>query len=104
MRPIRVYYQQKSHGMDMGADCVLDVLSDFRGPVPTEMLVRECRKDKISAPATTYKKLALLKAKGFAADYEHPEDRDQRKSYIHITEKGLQYLHKWEDNHELPQL
>ena len=96
MRPIKVYYQQKDNGMDMGADCVLDVLSDFSGPVPTEKLVRECHKDKISAPATTYKKLALLKTKGFVLDYVHPEDKDQRRSYIHITEKGLQYLHKWE--------
>lgn len=100
MRPIRVYYQQKEYGMDMGADCVLDTLSDFSGPVPTEKLVAECKKDRIAAPATTYKKLSLLKAKGFVVDYTHPEDRDQRKSYIHITEKGLQYLNRWEGTNE----
>jgi hypothetical protein len=38
MRPIRVYQLQQEFGMEMGADCVLDVLSDFRGPVPTERL------------------------------------------------------------------
>jgi hypothetical protein len=39
MRPIRVYQLQREFSMEMGADCVLDVMSDFRGPAPTEALV-----------------------------------------------------------------
>jgi DNA-binding PadR family transcriptional regulator len=105
MRPIRVYQLQREFSMEMGADCVLDVLSDFRGPTPTEALVTECHKDKISAPATTYKKLSVLKAKGFVREHKHPEDRDQRKTWIEITEKGLEYLTAWEgDMYEVPQL
>ena len=105
MRPISVYQLQQDFGMEMGADCVLDVLSDFRGPTPTESLVRECHKDKISAPATTYKKLSILKAKGFVRECKHPEDRDQRKTWIEITDKGLEYLNAWEgDMYEVPTL
>jgi DNA-binding PadR family transcriptional regulator len=105
MRPIRVYQLQREFSMEMGADCVLDVLSDFRGPTPTEALVTECHKDKISAPATTYKKLSLLKAKGLVRECNHPSDRDQRKTWIEITEKGLEYLTAWEgDMYEVPQL
>jgi DNA-binding PadR family transcriptional regulator len=105
MRPIRVYQLQQEFGMEMGADCVLDVMSDFRGPVPTEALVAECRKDKVSAAATTYKKLALLKSKGLVQEYKHPNDRDQRKTWIEITKKGLEYLNAWEgDMYEVPRL
>jgi len=105
MRPIRVYQLQQEFGLEMGADCVLDVLSDFRGPTPTESLVRECHKDKISAPATTYKKLSILKAKGFVREHDHPNDRDQRKTWIEITEKGLKYLNAWEGaTNEMPQV
>ena len=105
MRPISVHQLQQDFGMEMGADCVLDVLSDFRGPTPTESLVRECHKDKISAPATTYKKLSVLKAKGFVREHKHPEDRDQRKTWIEITDKGLEYLTAWEgDIYEVPKM
>ena len=96
MRPIRVHQLQSERGLDLGCDCVLDVLSDYRDPIPTETLVKECHKDRISAPATTYKRLSLLKIKGLVADYTHPTDTDARKSYIHITKAGLGYLEAWE--------
>jgi DNA-binding PadR family transcriptional regulator len=36
---------------------------------------------------------------------KHPSDRDQRKTWIEITEKGLEYLTAWEgDMYEVPQL
>lgn len=101
MRPIRVFELQSRHGMDMGSDCVLDVLSDYQNPIPTETLVTECHKEKISAPATTYKRLTVLKARGFVADYTHPTDNDGRRSYIHITPKGLTYLQKWEGSKDV---
>ena len=105
MRPIYVHQLHQDFGMEMGADCVLDVLSDFRGPTPTESLVREGHKDKISAPATTYKKLSVLKAKGFVREHKHPEDRDQRKTWIEITDKGLESLTAWEgDTYEVPKM
>jgi hypothetical protein len=96
MRPIRVFQIQTKHKMDMGCDCVLDLLSDYRDPIPTETLVAECHKEKIAAPATTYKRLGILKGKGFVADYTHPTDHDRRKSYIVLTKLGLGYLQSWE--------
>jgi DNA-binding PadR family transcriptional regulator len=82
--------------MDFVADCVLDLMSDFPSAQPTQAIVDECYKDKVSSPATTHRKIAQLKKLGFVQDFVHPQDKDARKSYIQITPEGLAYLNKWE--------
>lgn len=96
MRPLRVLTLQKEHKMDFVSDCVLDLLSDFPKPTPTQTIVDECGKDKIASAATTHRKLALLKQRGFVAEHTHPSDKDGRKCYINITSKGMLYLNEWE--------
>jgi len=96
MRPLRVMGLQKDYGMDFVADCVLDLVSDFPKPTPTQTIVDECHKDKVSSSGTTYRKLAQLKKLGLIKEHAHPEDKDGRKCYIQITDKGLDYLARWE--------
>lgn len=96
MRPLRVLSLQKANGTDFVADCVLDLVSDFPSPTPTQTIVDECQKDRVSSPATTHKKLGQLKKLGFVEEYAHPEDKDGRKCYIKISQAGLDHLYKWE--------
>jgi Fe2+ or Zn2+ uptake regulation protein len=96
MRPLKVVSLQKAHSMDFVADCVLDLVSDFPKPVPTQTLVDECLKDKVSSPATTHKKLNQLKKLGLVEDFVHPEDKDRRKRFVQISKHGIAYLNKWE--------
>jgi Fe2+ or Zn2+ uptake regulation protein len=77
-------------------DCVLDLLSDFPKPTPTQTIVDECAKDKVSSPATTHKKLGQLKKLGFVREVKHDNDKDGRKCYIQVTEQGMKYLTDWE--------
>lgn len=96
MRPLKVLELQRSIGLDFGADCVLDLLSDYPNMTPTQTIVDECLKDKVASPTTTHKKLALLKKVGLVKEVKHPTDKDQRKCYIMLTPKGMEYLNKWE--------
>ena len=96
MRPLKVLQMQKETGIDFVADCVLDLLSDYPKATTTQVIVDECHKDKVSSPATTHKKLGLLKKLGLVREITHPDDKDGRKCYIQITEKGMQYLTTWE--------
>lgn len=96
MRPLRVLNLQKDHETDFVADCVLDLLSDFPKPTPTQTIVNECSKDKVSAPATTHKKLNMLKRLGLVDVHAHPQDKDGRKCYVKVSPKGMDYLNKWE--------
>ena len=96
MRPLRVLSLQKEHGLDYVADCVLDLLSDYPKATNTQTIVDECHKDKVSSAATTHKKLGQLKKLGFVREITHPNDKDGRKCYIQITEKGMEYLTSWE--------
>jgi len=97
VRPLKIVSLQKRTGMDFVADCVLDLVSDYPKPVPTQTLVDECLKDKVSSPATTHKKLAQLKKLGLVENYNHPEDNDKRKRYVCISTKGISYLAAWEN-------
>ena len=96
MRPLRAMSLQKDLGLDFNASCVLDLLSDYPKATPTQVIVDECLKDKVSSPATTHKKLVQLKKLGFVEEYAHPEDRDKRKCYIKVSAEGMKYLNKWE--------
>jgi DNA-binding PadR family transcriptional regulator len=96
MRPLRVLNFQREHEMDFVADCVLDLLSDFPKPTPTQTIVDECNKDKVSAPATTHKKLNMLKRLGLVDVHKHLHDNDGRKCYVTVSKKGLEYLNSWE--------
>lgn len=96
MRPLRVLSFQNQFGMDFVADCVLDLLSDYPKATPTQTIVDECNKDKVSSQATTHKKLTLLKKLGFVEVITHPDDKDGRKCYIKVSQKGMEYLTKWE--------
>lgn len=96
MRPLRVLGLQREHELDFVADCVLDLLSDFPKATPTQVIVDECFKDKVSSQATTHKKLVQLKKLGLVEEYAHPEDKDGRKCYIRVSKKGMEYLNKWE--------
>ena len=96
MRPLRVLSLQKDHETDFVADCVLDLLSDFPKATPTQTIVDECNKDKVSSPATTHKKLNALKKLGLVEVVAHPDDKDGRKCYIKVSSKGMDYLNKWE--------
>lgn len=96
MRPLRVLSLQKDNEMDFVADLVLDLLSDFPKPTATQTIVDECAKDKVSSPATTHKKLNMLKKLGFVDVHAHPEDKDGRKCYVKISSKGMDYLNQWE--------
>lgn len=96
MRPLRVLSFQRDHEMDFVADCVLDLLSDFPKATPTQTIVDECSKDKVSSPATTHKKLNMLKKLGLVDVVPHPNDKDGRKCYIKVSAKGMDYLNKWE--------
>lgn len=82
--------------MDFVADCVLDLLSDYPKATPTQTIVDECNKDKVSSPATTHKKLNALKKLGLVEVIAHPNDKDGRKCYIKVSTKGMDYLTKWE--------
>ena len=96
MRPLRVLSLQKDNGMDFVTDCVLDLLSDFPKATATHTIVDECNKDKVSSPATTHKKLNMLKKLGLVEVLAHPDDKDGRKCYIKVSAKGMDYLNKWE--------
>ena len=96
MRPLRVLSLQKEHELDFVADCVLDLLSDYPKATPTQTIVDECLKDKVSSPATTHKKLNHLKKIGFVEAVDHATDRDRRKCYIRVTSAGMSYLTSWE--------
>jgi len=96
MRPLRVLSLQKDNGMDFVTDCVLDLLSDFPKATATQTIVDECNKDKVSSPATTHKKLNMLKKLGLVEVLAHPDDKDGRKCYIKVSAKGMDYLTKWE--------
>ena len=96
MRPLRVLSLQKDNGMDFVTDCVLDLLSDFPKATATQTIVDECNKDKVSSPATTHKKLNMLKKLGLVEVLAHPDDKDGRKCYIKVSAKGMDYLIKWE--------
>ncbi len=74
MRPLRVLSLQKDNETDFVADCVLDLLSDFPKATPTQTIVEECNKYKVSSP----------------------DDKDGRKCYIKVSSKGMEYLNKWE--------
>jgi len=82
--------------MDFVAVCVLDMLSDFPDPTPTQTIVDECAKDKVASAATTHRKLGTLKAMGLVSEHLHPEDKDGRKCYIKITDTGMKLLNEWE--------
>ena len=96
MRPLRVLSLQREYGLDCVADCVLDLLSDYPKATPTQTIVDECAKDKVSSLATTHKKLAQLKKLGFVEVVDNPHDKDKRKCYIRVSSKGMDYLMKWE--------
>jgi DNA-binding PadR family transcriptional regulator len=96
MRPLRVLSLQRDSQMDFVADCVLDLISDFPKPTPTQTIVDECHKDKVSSSGTTYRKLAQLKKLGLIEEYAHPQDNDGRKCYIKVSAKGMTYLNNWE--------
>lgn len=96
MRPLRVLNLQKDNGTDFVTDCVLDLLSDFPKATATQTIVDECNKDKVSSPATTHKKLNMLKKLGLVEVLAHPDDKDGRKCYIKVSIKGMDYLTKWE--------
>ena len=96
MRPLRVLSLQKDNGMDFVTDCVLDLLSDFPKATATQTIVDECNKDKVSSPATTHKKLNMLKKLGLVEVLAHPDDKDGRKCYIKVSAKGMDYLNEWE--------
>ena len=96
MRPLKVLKHQTLHGMDFVADCVLDLISDYTNITPTQVIIDECLKDKVSSQGTTHRKLALLKSLGLVAEHVHPSDGDGRKCFIKVTEKGLRYLITWE--------
>lgn len=96
MRPLRVMSLQRDLGLDFNASCVLDLISDYPKPTPTQVIVDECFKDKVSSQATTHKKLVQLKKLGLVEEYVHPEDKDGRKCYIRVSKKGMEYLNKWE--------
>jgi DNA-binding MarR family transcriptional regulator len=96
MRPLRVLKLQQENDIDFVTMCVLDMLSDFTKPTPTQNIVDECAKDKVSSAATTHRKLGVLKTMGLANEYAHPEDKDARKCYIKITDAGMDLLNKWE--------
>jgi len=96
MRPLRVLSLQREHDLDFVADCVLDLLSDYPKATPTQTIVDECNKDKVSSPATTHKKLNQLKKLGLVEVFAHPDDKDGRKCYIKVSGKGMSYLTKWE--------
>ena len=98
MRPIRVINLQQEHDIDLGCVGVLDVLSDFPNAIPTQMLVDACQQDKIATPATTHKKIAVLKAKKWVKEVKHPSDNDGRRCYIQISPAGSAFLSKWEGN------
>jgi DNA-binding MarR family transcriptional regulator len=96
MRPLRVLRLQQEHELDFVADCVLDLLSDFPKATPTQTIVDECNKDKVSSQVTTHKKLRQLKKLGLVEVVAHPEDKDGRKCYIKVSKAGMEYLNKWE--------
>ena len=104
MRPIRVINLQHKHDIDLVCVGVLDVMSDFPQLTPTQLLVDACQQDKISTPATTHKKLSVLKAKKWIKEVKNPNDNDGRKCYIQITPAGSAFLNEWEGRSELPQL
>lgn len=96
MRPLKVLQLQKNSGMDFVADCVLDLLSDYPKATPTQTIIDECHKDKVSSAATTHKKLGQLKKLGFVDEVAHADDKDKRKCYIRVSKKGMEYLTTWE--------
>ena len=87
---------QNKHEVDLIATCVLDVLSDFKGSVSTQTLVDECSQDGVSSPATTNRKISLLKGKKFI---DSKFIKDKRQILIKVSPIGMNYLKEWEKNH-----
>ena len=93
MRPIKVLELQNIKGVDLIATCVLDVLSDFKKPIHTQALVDECSQDSVSSPATTNRKIHLLKSKKLI---DSKFIKDKRQILIQVSIMGLKYLNQWE--------
>ena len=96
MKPLDLfnYYKDRTN-TDLIADCVLQRLHKYGGPVTTNTLIVDCTIEGISSPATTHHKLERLKEIGYVMGYKHPKDKDTRKRWIKVGARGELYLEKW---------
>jgi DNA-binding MarR family transcriptional regulator len=97
MKPLDLFNHYKKSKNDLIADCILQTLNDFKGPITTCALVIKCLDIRVSSPATTHKKLMQLKKLGLVQKYDHPSDSDSRRRYVSVSRKGTEYLSKWKD-------
>ena len=94
MTPIQTWQFLVTTKLDLKAWLILELLSQFPEKTMMTDLVNEASRTRLSSPATTYKCIAALKKRGFAAQ-KHYVDQDERITYINITEKGRALLEEW---------
>lgn len=94
MTPIQTWQFLLTTKLDLKAWMILELLSKFSEKTMTTDLVNKAQRERLSSPATTYKCIAMLKKRGFAAQ-KHYVDQDERITYINITAKGRALLEEW---------
>ena len=95
MTPIKTFRFLVMTELDLKALMVLELLSKFQEKTMTTDLVNKAQRERLSSPATTYKCIAALKERGFAAQKKYA-NQDERITYINITAKGRALLEEWE--------
>lgn len=96
MTPIDLHRYHQQHSTDLISDCVLDVIASFKQATTTQKIVDYCSETGLSSPATTHKKIGVLKQLGLIESVNQAQDTDRRKNYLRTTDHGAKYLRGWE--------
>lgn len=94
MTPIKTFRFLVMTELDLKAWMILELLSTCQEKTMITDLVNEANRARLSSPATTYKCIAALRKRGFAAHKKYA-NQDERITYINITAKGRALLEEW---------
>ena len=93
MKPLSLFQILNDVRLDLKEIIALEIISTYKEPELTQVLVADCRMNKISSPATSYKYIMRLKRRRFIEDVD-VKGADKRIHYIQITNKGREFLAK----------
>ena len=94
MTPIKTFRFLVITELDLKAWMILELLSTCQEKTMMTDLVNKAQREQLSSPATTYKCIAALRKRGFAAQKKYA-NQDERITYINITAKGRALLEEW---------
>ena len=94
MTPIKTFRILVITELDLKAWMILELLSTCQEKTMMTDLVNKAQREQLSSPATTYKCIAALRKRGFAAQKKYA-NQDERITYINITAKGRALLEEW---------